>query len=193
MNINGDCAAIWKDQEEEGKLVIQGAGYSKGTWSSIRTLSTPGGNVGAPTPAYDLGLALNDFGNIIAVWPEDPNGDQTQHIKAVLGVGLAVTGAKPPVIEEPTIQIAGVAEQVLHRFPAHADLFYILKWVATGDVAYYKIYRGSMSSLIGTSTTPYYEDHRRTFGKKETYLITSVDEHGNESSPITIIGNPKKK
>lgn len=194
MNSVGDCAVIWKEQEEDHKLIVQGAGYSKGNWSSVRTLSSPEGNVGAPMPAYDLGIALNDFGNIIAVWPEDPSGNQTQHIKAVLGVGLAVTGTLPPAIEPENVSAGtGVAVQVLHRFPAHSDLFYTLKWVSTCEAAYYKIYRGSFSSLIGTSTQPYFEDHQRTFGKKETYLITSVDQHGNESSPITIIGYPKKK
>lgn len=194
VNGTGDCAVIWKEQEQDQKLVVQGAGYSKGTWSSIRTLSSPNGNVGAPTPAYDLGIALNDFGNIIAVWPEDPKGDHTQHIKAILGVGLAVTGTLPPIIEPSTASLGvGMAEQVLHRFPAHADLFNILKWVSTGDVAYYKIYRGGLSFQIGTSTAPYFEDHQRSFGKKETYLISAVDRHGHESSPITIIGYPKKK
>ncbi|MBU6446260.1 MAG: hypothetical protein KGQ49_02540, partial [Verrucomicrobia bacterium] len=89
MNTIGDGVVIWK--EWTGKnMVIQGAGYSLGSWSPIRTLSSPTGNAGSFAPAYDMFVTLNDAGNILAIWPEDPRNTGGQHIKATGGVSVAV-------------------------------------------------------------------------------------------------------
>jgi hypothetical protein len=37
----------------------------------------------------------------------------------------------------------------------------------------------------------YFEDHQRVPKQKETYLITVVDENGQESVPMTIVVHPK--
>lgn len=191
INSIGDGVVLWKESAGE-KIVIQGAGYSLGTWSFIRTLSSLQDNSGLANIGYDMGVSMNITGNIIAVWPEDPSGQRTPHIKSVPGVGLAISGPLPPVADvKSALEGIGKGIQVVHRFPAHADYINILDWTSPGGVAYFKIYRGGLSSLIGTSSTPHYEDHQREPGKKETYLITSVDLHEHESGPMTIIVHPK--
>lgn len=190
MNSIGDGVVIWKEWTGSN-MVIQGAGYSLGTWSFIRTLSSLSGDSGAPTPAYDIAVTLNEAGNILAIWPEDPNGRGPQQIKTTAGVGLANAGPLPPVADPITV-LSGIVtgKQVLHRFPAHADLINILSWTSPGGVAYFKVYRGNLSSLVATTTEPHFEDHQRTPKEKETYLITSVDNYGQESGPMTIVVTP---
>jgi len=191
LNAIGDGVVIWKDYDGVS-MVIQGSGYSLGTWSFIKTLSAKGSHAGELFSDYDIDVAVNLAGNIIAVWPEDPMGNGTQQIKATSGVGLANVAPVPPIPDPVTIQ-NGVAwgVQVLHRFPAHADLINILTWSTNIPSAYYRIYRGNLSTLIGTSTTTRFEDHRRVPKQVETYLITSVDSNEQESSPMTLVVNPK--
>lgn len=201
LNAIGDGVVVWKEFDGT-HMLIQGAGYSLGTWSFIRTLSSTSGNAGALDATYGLGVALNLAGNIFAIWPEDPSGSDTQHIKAAPGekeiqhikaapgVGLAVVGPLPPVLAPESVVFGiGKGFQVVHRFPAHADRINILDWASPGGVAYYKIYRGTLGSLIGTSSTPHYEDHQRVPKEKMTYLITSVDKNEHESGPMAIIVN----
>jgi hypothetical protein len=191
LNAIGDGVVVWKEFDGE-HMVIQGAGYSVGTWSFIRTLSSKDNNSCAPSPGYDLGVSLNRSGNIIAVWPEDPSGGNAQHIKAAPGVGLAMSGPLPPMINVETAHIGiGTGYQVLHRFPAHSDLINILDWTSPGGVAYFRVYRNNLSSLIGSSQSAHYEDHQRVPGQKVIYLITSVDMHEHESGPMAIIVHPK--
>ncbi len=191
MNLIGDGVAIWKEWTGSN-MVIQGAGYSLGTWSSIRTLSSPTGNAGSPIPAYDISIALNQAGNILAVWPEDPLNTGAQQIKTTTGVGLANAGPMPPIVHPASI-LEGIVtgKQVLHKFPAHSDLINIIAWESPGNVAHFNIYRGSLANLVGMTTTPRYEDHQRLPKQKETYLITAVDSYGQESSPITIVVHPR--
>lgn len=190
MNPIGDGVVIWKEWTGS-TMVIQGAGYSLGTWSFIKTLSSLTANSGAPTPAYDISVVLNHAGNILAIWPEDPTGKNTQQIKATAGVGLANAGPLPPLADPVTV-LSGIVsgKQVLHRFPAHADLINILSWTSPGGVDHFNVYRGNLSAWIGSTREPRFEDHQRTPKLKETYLITSVDHNGQESGPMTIIVNP---
>lgn len=187
LNSIGDGVAIWKEHTGD-HMIIQGAGYSLGTWSFIKTLSSPTNNAGASTPAYDISVAVNQAGNIMAVWPEDASKAGSLQIKATAGVGLANAAPLPPVIAPETI-LSGIAsgKQIIRRFPAHADLINILTWNTPGGVDHYKVYRGNLSTLIGTTIDPYFEDHQRIPNKHETYLITSVDNNGQESSPMTIV------
>ncbi len=191
MNSIGDGVVIWKEWTGSN-MVIQGAGYSLGTWSFIKTLSNNSVNSGASTPAYDISVALNHAGNILAIWPEDPSGANCLQIKATAGVGLANAGPLPP-IADPTTLFSGIVsgKQVLHRFPAHSDLINILSWNSPGGIEYFNIYRGNLSSLIASTQEPYFEDHQRSYRKKETYLITSVDHNKQESGPITIVVHPR--
>lgn len=190
INAIGDGVVIWKEYNGSN-MTIQGAGYSLGTWSFTKTLSKLEDNAGAPYPAYDIDVALNVAGNIIAIWPEDPSGNGAQQIKATSGVGLANTAPPPPAIDPVCIK-SGIATgtQVLHQFPAHCDLINILNWSSPGGAAHYRIYRGSLSNLIGISNVPHFEDHRRVPKQQETYLITSVDSNGQESCPTTLIVHP---
>lgn len=202
MNSIGDGVVIWKEWTGSN-MVIQGAGYSLGTWSFIKTLSSLSGDSGARIPAYDIAVTLNEAGNILAIWPEDPSGNGPQQIKTTAGgkvlqqikttagVGLANTGPLPPVADPVTI-LSGIVTggQVLHRFPAHWDLINVLSWTSPGGIAYFKVYRGNLSSLIATTTEARYEDHQRIPKQRETYLITSVDIHGQESGPMTIVVHP---
>jgi hypothetical protein len=198
LNGIGDGVAIWKEFDGS-HMTIQGAGYSLGTWSFIRTLSSKRDNSGSPFPSYDMAVSLNAAGNIMAVWPEDPSGRNTQHIKAASGapikampgVGIAVEGPLPPV-NTPENALIGIGKglQVRHRFPAHSDLINIIDWISPGGVAGYNVYRGNLSSLIATTQQPHYEDHCRVPGEKTTYLITSVDSNGHESGPMAIIVSP---
>lgn len=206
LNSVGEGVAIWK--EYNGKNVaLQGAGFALGTWSLLRTLSLPQSGSGA---AFDPAIAINLAGNIVAIWPEDTSGINAHQIKATFGVGLALPNPPPPFIGAAEIQPplpnkaskmlnkkVGVEEtasaiQVLHRFPAHGDLINILNWSSHGDVAYYKIYRGDLSTLIGTTKTPHFEDHQRIPHKMETYLITSVDSNDQESAPMTLFVQPRR-
>lgn len=191
-NSIGDGVVIWKEFNGE-HMIIQGAGYSLGTWSFIKTLSSPNDNAGAPTPAYDISVAVNLAGNIMAVWPEDASQKGALQIKATAGVGLANAAPLPPIVDPQTI-LSGIASgtQVIRRFPAHADLINILTWTAPSDVSHFKVYRGNLSTLIGTTTTTRFEDHQRTPNNHDTYLITSVDKNGQESSPMTIVVHGKK-
>lgn len=190
MNSIGDGVAIWKEWTGTN-MVIQGAGYSLGTWSSIRTLSSLMGDAGSPVPAYDIFVTLNDGGNILAIWPEDPSKKGAQQIKATAGVGLANLGPLPPLADPETLMQGVVTgTQRLHRFPAHADLINVLTWTSPGNVTQYNIYRGGLSYLIATTKDTRYEDHQRIPKEPVTYLITSVDHFGQESSPITIVVNP---
>lgn len=84
LNDVGDGVVIWKEFDQD-HMIVQGAGYSFGRWSFIRTLSSMKGNSGAPVPSYDLSVAMNLAGAVMAVWPEDPMGKNTQHIKAAPG------------------------------------------------------------------------------------------------------------
>lgn len=226
LNGVGDGVVLWKEFDKD-RMIIQGAGYSLGRWSFIRTLSSMQGNSGAPVPSYDLAVSLNLAGNIMAVWPEDPTGKNTQHIKAapggqnsrpsetpiatepvenapvghdektshikvLPGVGIAVASPLPPMVSTSSISLGiGTGYQIRHRFPAHSDLINILDWVSPGGVAYFKIYRGDLSSLITTTDKTHYEDHSRNLGERTTYLITSVDSNGHESGPTAIIVHPK--
>lgn len=190
LNGIGDGVAIWKEFNGEN-TIVQGAGYALGTWSMIKTLSSRENNSGAPVPAYDMAVAVNLAGNILAVWPEDSSETGSLQIKATAGVGLANIAPLPPIVDPLTI-FSGIASgnQVLHRFPAHSDLINLLTWTSPGGVDHYKIYRGNLSNLIGTSKLPEFEDHQRVPKKQETYLITSVDVHMQESSPITLVVQP---
>lgn len=190
LNPIGDGVAIWKEWTGSN-MVIQGAGFSLNTWSFIKTLSSSSGYSGAPTPAYDIGVTLNHAGNILAIWPEDPSGTGAQQIKATAGVGLANAGPLPPIADPITI-ISGVVsgKQIIHRFPAHSDIINILSWTCSEDIDYFKVYRGSLSLLIGTTKELRFEDHQRIPKQAETYLITAVDRHGQESGPMTIVVKP---
>jgi hypothetical protein len=192
LNAIGDGVVVWKEFNGTNML-IQGAGFSLGTWSSTKTLSSLESNAGAPLPTYDIDVGVNLSGNIIAIWPEDPTGSGSQQIKTTAGVGLANIAPPPPVIDPVSI-FSGIASgtQILHRFPAHGDLINILTWSAPeSPVSFYNIYRNNFSSLIGTSVNPRYEDHQRPARTQETYLITCVDQNGQESCPITIVVDPK--
>jgi hypothetical protein len=191
VNAIGDGVAVWKGYNE-GKMVIQGAGYSLGTWSFIPTLSAPDGSSKGTKPGastgYNFDVSVNDRGQVITVWPEGNEGQ----VNSVPGVGLAVESPPPPQLTQQDIAIGvGTGRQVVHRFPAHADYINILDWVAPAGVSYYKIYRGNLSSLVGTTSSPHYEDHQREPRKAETYLITSVDIHEHESVPLAILVAPK--
>src|SRR5690606_22954181 len=71
INERGDGVAVWK--EYDGKtMVIQGAGYSLGSWSYVKTLSEIGSHAGDLMATYDMDVAINEAGQIMAVWPEDP-------------------------------------------------------------------------------------------------------------------------
>lgn len=190
MNQTGDGVAIWKEWTGEN-MVIQGAGYSLHSWSSIKTLSSSTGQAGSETPAYDISVALNLAGHVLAIWPEDPQLTGTQQIKATAGMGLANRGPKPPKIN-PTTLMNGVAtgRQILIKFPAHADLVNLLEWSCVEYVDHFNIYRTNLATLIGTTKELRYEDHQREPKKKVTYLITSVDRFGHESGPITLIVDP---
>ncbi len=190
LNAIGDGIVIWKELTG-ANITIQGAGYSLGTWSLVKTLSSLDAHSGAIVPTYDIAVSVNLAGNILAIWPEDPSSKGTFQIKATAGAGLANAAPLPPLVE-PSSVIEGIVlgTQVRHRFPAHTDLINILTWTTPGGVAYYKIYRGNLSTLIGTSVEPRYEDHQRIPKQRETYLITSVNSHGQESSPMTIVVHP---
>ncbi|MBU6447183.1 MAG: hypothetical protein KGQ49_07280, partial [Verrucomicrobia bacterium] len=114
-----------------------------------------------------------------------------QQIKVTAGVGLANVGPLPPVVARKTILngiVTGV--QIKHKFPAHVDLINVLTWESPGDVDHFNVYRGNLSCLIGMTSTARFEDHQRTPKEKELYLITSVDRHGQESCPMTIVVYP---
>jgi hypothetical protein len=199
LNPIGDGVAIWKEAYE-GIAIVQAAGYSIGTWAPAKNLSPLNGKPGKLASAYDIGIALNLTGNVLAIWPEDATGYGTSQIKATLGAGIANVAPMPPIpiLATETVQSppketlpapCGYASgyQVYHRFAAHGDLINILDWISPGNISYFRVYRGSLRHLIGTTTSTHFEDHQRTSKKKETYLITSVDEHEQESVPITIL------
>lgn len=203
LNAIGDGVVLWKEQGETS-MTLQGAGYALGTWSLSKTLSSLSDASGTLLPTY--AVSVNLTGNIMAVWPEVPPtiaaaptiaeaAPQITEIKAITGVGLANLAPLPPVIDPVSLQvdIIGVASgvQVAHKFPAHTDLINRLTWESPGEISHYNIYRGGFSTLIGTSVVPRYEDHQRPPKKKETYLITSVDRNGQESSPTTLIVHPR--
>jgi hypothetical protein len=191
MNAIGDGVAIWKEWNGSN-IVIQGAGFSLGTWSSIRTLSSPTAHAGGFSPAYDISVSLNVVGNLLAIWPEDPLRIGASQIKATFGAGLANSGPLPPVPDKLTIMEGIVTgKQMVQRFPAHTDLINVLTWDSPGGIDHFNVYRGSLSSLIGTTTKQRFEDHQREPKKKELYLITSVDLNGQESGPITIVVHPR--
>jgi hypothetical protein len=190
INPIGDGIAIWKEYAEE-RLVIQGAGYSLNTWSLTKPLSFAYENAGRPLPAYDMAIAVNVAGNIMAVWPEDPNGTGSYQIKATAGVGLANAGPTPPLADPETLFCGIVSgKQTVRRFPAHSDIINTLIWTPSEGAASYKIYRNNLASLIGSIKATRYEDHQRPPKTQETYLITAVDAHGQESSPMTIVIRP---
>lgn len=191
MNAIGDGVAIWKEWTG-AHTILQGAGFSLGTWSSIRTLSSLYSDAGSPTPSYDIAVALNAAGNILAIWPEDPAQTGSLQIKATAGTGLANGGPMPPVTD-PISLIQGVAmgKQVVRKFPAHTDLINVLSWESPGHVDHFNIYRNTLSTLIASTKELRFEDHQRDPKAKEIYLITSVDIYGQESSPMTLVVHPK--
>jgi hypothetical protein len=129
---------------------------------------------------------------MLAIWPEDPNRTGALQIKATAGVGLANAGPLPPLADPQTV-LNGIASgtQIMHKFPAHCDLINILSWTATGEISHFNVYRNNFSSLIGTTTSNYFEDHQRPLKTQETYLITAIDLHGQESTPMTIVVDPR--
>ena len=213
VNSIGDGVALWKNKNQ----IFEASGFSSGNWSLFRTLSTTKNSLNSP---YNFGLDINLHGNIFAAWAEDPNNTNSHQVRAIAGIGITVAGTLPPlslpVIDAPLPnynieEIGGKTEnrteeynkerpwggnfagyQVLHRFPAHADLINILNWTAPAGVNSYKIYREDTDHMVGRTVATYFEDHQRSPGKEETYLITSVDIHGQESSPITIIVAPMR-
>lgn len=191
LNEIGDGVVIWK-QFDGQSMMVEGAGYSLGTWSLPKTLSALGSHAAERFAERDIDVSLNLAGNILAVWPEDPTGQGAQQIKATAGAGLANAAPFPP-IPHPLTVMEGITSgsQVLHRFPAHADLINILTWSTNIPGASYNVYRGNLSTLIGTTDKMYFEDHQRIPKQKETYLITVLDENGQESSPMTIVVHPK--
>lgn len=195
LNAIGDGVVIWKESTGNYQM-IQGAGYSLGTWSFIKTLSSLTGTPGEAIPSHVIGVSINLAGNVVVAWPEaasgkPTSGEPTQEIKAAAGIGLATLGPLPPAVEPETV-LNGIAtgSQRIVRFPAHADLINTLTWTSPGNVAYYRIYRGNLSTLIGTTDKTRFEDHQRIPQQKETYLITSVDSNGQESCPMTFVINP---
>lgn len=192
VNSIGDGVVIWKESSGEN-IVIQGSGFSLGTWSNTKTLSSLDSDSGAKTPAYDIAVVLNDNGNILAIWPEDPNKNGTFQIKSTAGIGLANLAPLPPMVSPETVQLGGVisGKQVIHRFPAHSDIINILTWENPGGVQFFNVYRNNLASLIATVGDSYFEDHQRTPRELVTYLITSVDGNGQESAPMTIVVQPR--
>lgn len=195
FNEIGDAVAIWKEYNGE-KLVVGGAGYATGTWSMIKILSSPDQEAGSDG-LEDLSISMNTAGNILAIWPEDTSHKGSYQIKATVGVALAATAPLPPKIKiddpEQIVQIImGVAtgKQVKRRFPAHTDLINILNWDPSNEAVFYRVYRGHLAGLVGTTQATRYEDHRREPKKQETYLITAVDRNGQESPPITLVVKP---
>jgi hypothetical protein len=193
MNTSGDGVVIWFD-DDDGFWTLQGAGFAMGTWSPGKILSLINDPTGLSIPTY--AVSVNLTGNIMAVWPESPPSEDSSQIKVMPGVGLANVAPLPPQIDPVTLttDILGVAsgKQSLHRFPAHSDLINTLTWQSPAcSVHHYNVYRNNFSHLIGMSTDPRFEDHRRVPKKQETYLITAVDRSGQESSPITIVVRPK--
>lgn len=103
LNAIGDGVAIWKEFNGSN-MIIQSSGYSLGTWSLFRTLSTKNGPF---REGYEGAVSLNLAGNLLAVWPEDPTGTLSYFLKAATGVGLAAVSPMPPVsipqVSEPQI------------------------------------------------------------------------------------------
>ena len=191
VNEIGDAVVIWKEFTD-GHIVIQGAGYSLGTWSNTKTLSSLTGNSGSKIPAYDSSVVLNNNGTILAIWPEDPAGTGSFQIKSTAGVGLAAIGPLPPVAHPDTYILGGIAsgKQIRHRFPAHEDLINVLTWTSPAEVYRFHIYRENLSTLIASVDTHFYEDHQRTPKEPVKYLITSVNAYGQESCPMTLVVPP---
>ena len=191
INSIGDGVAVWKESTRTHRI-IRGSGYSLGTWCLPQTLSSADTHSGASP--YDVGVSLNLAGNIIAVWPEDPSRTGSFQIKATAGAGLANLGPPPPLPDPLTIQTDIVfGQQKKIRFPAHTDLINILTWVSSNGAAYYNVYHEDLARRIGRTDKPLYEHHQREPEKQEIYLVTSVDQYGQESGPITIVVPPFKK
>lgn len=226
-NAIGDGVAIWKEYTGD-RLLVQGAGFSLGTWSLARTISPLYAADSRQFADYDLGVAVNLAGNALAVWPEDPRGIRSPQIKATLGVGLAIVGPRPPLVHKDAASLyqrlvadalspptkggegprapkfeaeelpcgpgAACGVQIIHRFPAHADLINVLCWSPSEDPGvYYRVYRGSFETMLGTTRGTYFEDHQRPPNQTETYFITAVDGNGQESAPVTFFVAPLKR
>lgn len=185
LSASGDGVAIWK-KLSGSNIIIEGAGYSMGSWSNTKALSSATSN-SATTSLYDISVVMNDTGNILAIWPEDPELTGSAQIKSTAGMGLANLGPPPPTATCTKIE-NGIAqgEQMVHRFPAHTDLINILKWDLSEEIDHYNIYRNNLCSLVGSTPDPYFEDHRRKFKTEYIYLITAVDVNGQESAPLTM-------
>lgn len=93
LNSIGDGVAIWKEFNGSN-MVVQSAGYSLGTWSLFRTISSKNGPF---KEAYEMAVSINLAGNLLAVWPEDLTGTHTHYLKAATGVGLAAFSPMPPL------------------------------------------------------------------------------------------------
>lgn len=193
LNAIGDGVAIWFE-ENKAQISVQGAGYALGTWSPSKILAFFHDKTGLSVPAY--AISINLTGNIMAVWPAPPSPAEPSQIFALPGIGLANLAPPPPLVDPSTlgVDIFGIAsgKQTIHRFPAHSDIINTITWhIPNVSVSHYNIYRNSFSILVGTSTSPYFEDHQRTWKQDETYLITCVDQNGQESSPLTLVVRSK--
>lgn len=192
FNTIGDGVLLWKQDDQ----ILRGAGFSLGSWSLFQPISQPSSR--STSLSYrDYAVALNPAGQMIAVWSEKGGEEKSYKIKASLGVGLAVSSPQPPIPTaalHPEVSLStigvGSGTQFLCQFPGHGDLYNVLNWTYEGPVSQFRIYRGHLGDLAGTSSRPYFEDHQRPPNQQETYLITAVDADGHESAPLTLVVKP---
>lgn len=174
MNANGDAVIAWAASAVNVHIFASTATYP-GAWSTPVDMT----NVGEDN--FFASVGIDSTGNTVAAWN---NGSGAPFFTQAVYGTLAVPPVPPPAPVPAPLNGGGF--QTINRFPTVADFINVISWENPGGVAYFRVYRGDLNTLIGQTGETSYQDHRRRPGAQVIYYVTAVDASGAESSPLEI-------
>ena len=168
MNTSGSAVTIWEKIDELNDNRIQASRWNGSSWSALPdTLSDGGQN------AYTPQISIDANGNAIAVWRRFDGSNY--RIQAAFFTNIA-----PPK--------TFFGEKITNRFPLQSECFNRLEWTSSisDGIANFKLFRNGVLIVTLSSDKFIYDDHLRPCNGSDTYSIISIDNQGNESSPLII-------
>lgn len=171
LDDQGNGLAVWEkvDALENGSIYCRQ--YKNGSWiRGCTLLSSPDKSAKAPK------LAMNSYGAATVVWSlQEP---QAQTIQAVY------TRNRNPLPPQ-NFQV----KQIKNEFLLQTDYVNVLTWSPSPDsqVKSYYLYRnGTLLAVIQADRPLKYQDHHRNKKGRGVYFLTSVNNNGDQSSPLTL-------
>ncbi|MEI8125505.1 MAG: hypothetical protein WCG42_07115 [Parachlamydiaceae bacterium] len=170
---SGDFMVTWKDNATSEPFY---AIYDGISWTTPQAIPGAG-----PSDNY-AASSVNVAGNFFLTWQDGTTNDPFY--------------AEQNIQNNPLPPVSLKGKQKSTRFWTQTEFYDVLSWgapVSGVSPASYKIYRDSLTNLIGVvqaGPNLYFEDHNRR-NIAYTYYIVSIDVNGNSSSPGMIVVTPK--